>query len=202
MWGKGRQPFPFFLDFLNYFFHIFFMEDELKLELKSLRFVLNNNTDDEIIGMWKDSDIGVKDITKLLRSKKRYIIRVATDVGIKEWWVYGFNHRVEDTGEIMYKATSTYVQQPSQIHTITFTVTDKECYIWIMTWIRLYSESITGRMGYAPPPNKDIEISCYDAAGVEIEKYMASQCNPLGFNDDDEAPSTLELRPRSFVKIF
>ena len=42
----------------------------------------------------------------------------------------------------------------------------------LMEWVRLHSESVTGRQGYAAGYKKDIELELLDPTGVVIEKWI------------------------------
>jgi hypothetical protein len=41
-----------------------------------------------------------------------------------------------------------------------------------MEWVRLHSESVTGRQGYAAGYKKDVELELLDPTGVVIEKWI------------------------------
>jgi hypothetical protein len=41
----------------------------------------------------------------------------------------------------------------------------------LMEWVRLSTESLTGRMGYASGYQKDLFLSTLDPTGIEVEKF-------------------------------
>ena len=55
----------------------------------------------------------------------------------------------------------------------------------IMEWVRLQSESVTGRQGYAAGYKKDVEIEMLDPTGVVVEKWQLqwTMLTNVGFGD-------------------
>jgi hypothetical protein len=69
-----------------------------------------------------------------------------------------------------------------------------------MEWIRLCSESVTGRQGYAAGYKRDLELEMLDPTGVCVQKWVLknawiSTCNfgSLDYGDDALADITANL---------
>ena len=62
-----------------------------------------------------------------------------------------------------------------------------------MEWVRLHSESVTGRQGYAAGYKKDIELELLDPTGVVIEKWIlqGTMLTNVGFGDLDYSSSDI-----------
>ena len=70
-----------------------------------------------------------------------------------------------------------------------------------MEWIRLHSESVTGRQGYAAGYKRDIELEMLDPTGVVVQKWIlkntmctSADFGSLGYDQDDLANITITLR--------
>jgi hypothetical protein len=70
-----------------------------------------------------------------------------------------------------------------------------------MEWIRLHSESVTGRQGYAAGYKRDVELEMLDPNGVVVSKWilkntMCTDANfgSLSYDTDDLADITITLR--------
>jgi len=79
----------------------------------------------------------------------------------------------------------------------------------IMEWVRLQSESITGRQGYAAGYKKDVMLEMLDPTGVVIEKWklegtMLTNVNfgDLAFDDDAIADITADMRFDRAILLF
>lgn len=57
----------------------------------------------------------------------------------------------------------------------------------VMEWVRLESESLTGRQGYAAGYKKDIILKSLDPTGIEVEKWTLEQCmiTSVDFGNND-----------------
>ena len=78
-----------------------------------------------------------------------------------------------------------------------------------MEWVRLHSESITGRHGYAAGYKKDVEVEMLDPTGVVVEKWLlqGTMLTNVGFGDlsmDDDgiAEVTTDLRFDRAILLF
>lgn len=72
----------------------------------------------------------------------------------------------------------------------------------VMEWVRLHSESLTGRQGYAFGYKKDLQLISADPVGVGVEKWTMYQCQitdvDFGGNDygkDDLQKVKLTIQP-------
>ena len=63
----------------------------------------------------------------------------------------------------------------------------------LMEWVRLHSESVTGRQGYAAGYKKDVEIELLDPTGVVIEKWIlqGTMLGNVGFGGLDYSSSEI-----------
>jgi hypothetical protein len=50
----------------------------------------------------------------------------------------------------------------------------------LMEWVRLHSESLTGRQGYAAGYKKDLVLVAADPVGFTVEKWVMYQCQIIG----------------------
>ena len=78
-----------------------------------------------------------------------------------------------------------------------------------MEWIRLHSESVTGRQGYAAGYKKDVELEMLDPTGVVIEKWilqgtMVTSANfgDLDYSSSDIADISCTLRFDRAISVF
>ena len=78
-----------------------------------------------------------------------------------------------------------------------------------MEWVRLHSESVTGRQGYAAGYKKNIEVEMLDPSGVVIEKWelQGTMLTKVNFGDldmsaDDVMEVTATLRFDRAILIF
>ena len=79
----------------------------------------------------------------------------------------------------------------------------------IMEWVRLHSESITGRQGYAAGYKRPVELEMLDPTGVVVEKWLldGTMLTNVGFGDlsmDDDAIAdiTATLRFDRAILLF
>ena len=84
----------------------------------------------------------------------RFLMRFPSDLGIQEMWVASTSRpTINMTGtEIPFLNTSTWVVGRYTWDTLTVTLRDPigpSATQAIMEWVRLHSESVTGRQGYA-----------------------------------------------------
>ena len=71
----------------------------------------------------------------------------------------------------------------------------------VMEWVRLHSESVTGRQGYAAGYKRDVELEMLDPTGVVVSKWIlkntmctAADFGDLDYSQDDLATISLTLR--------
>ena len=72
----------------------------------------------------------------------------------------------------------------------------------VMEWVRLHSESLTGRQGYAAGYKKNIVLKATDPTGIEVEKWTLVECMITGVDfgnfdmgSDEVRMITLTIQP-------
>ena len=148
------------------------------------------------------------------KKKNRFIFRFPTPLGIQEWFVSTGarpTYTSEET-EIQFLNTSTFVVGRFNWETIDVTFRDPigpSAAQALMEWIRLHSESVTGRQGYAAGYKKDVELELLDPTGVVIEKWilqgtMVTSANfgDLDYSSSDIADISCTLRFDRAIHVF
>ena len=84
--------------------------------------------------------------------KNRFLIRFPSDLGVQEWWVESASRPTITQGEteIQFLNTSSWVVGRYTWDTINITLRDPigpSASQAVMEWVRLHSESVTGRQG-------------------------------------------------------
>ena len=131
--------------------------------------------------------------------KNRFLIRFPSDIGISEWMLQSASRPSinQNSVEIPFINTSTYVVGRYTWDTIQCTLRDPiapSASQAVMEWIRLVSESVTGRQGYAAGYKRDCELEMLDPTGV-LKNAWPSVTNfgSLAYNDDSLADITMTL---------
>lgn len=137
--------------------------------------------------------------------KNRWVMRFPSDLGIAEWMLVSANRPsiTQGSTEIQFLNTSTFVAGRYTWDTIQVTFRDAiapSASQALMEWIRLCSESVTGRQGYAAGYKRDLELEMLDPTGVCVQKWILknawiSTCNfgSLQYSDDALADITATL---------
>ena len=138
--------------------------------------------------------------------KNRWILRFPADLGIQEWWLQGASRPkiTQKETEIPFLNTSTYVVGRYNWETIQVTLRDPigpSASQAVMEWIRLHSESVSGRQGYAAGYKRDVELEMLDPTGVVVQKWIlkntmctVANFGELDYNSDDLANIQITLR--------
>ena len=146
--------------------------------------------------------------------KNRFILRFPDELGIQEWWVSTTSRPkyTSDEVEIPFLNTSTYVIGRFRWDSISVTFRDPigpSATQALMEWVRLHSESVTGRQGYAAGYKKDVELEMLDPTGVVIEKWilqgtMVTSANfgDLDYSSSDIADISATLRFDRAISVF
>ena len=146
--------------------------------------------------------------------KNRFILRFPDELGIQEWWVSTTSRPkyTSDEVEIPFLNTSTYVIGRFRWDSISVTFRDPigpSATQALMEWVRLHSESVTGRQGYAAGYKKDVELEMLDPTGVVIEKWilqgtMVTSANfgDLDYSSSDIADISTTLRFDRAISVF
>jgi hypothetical protein len=146
--------------------------------------------------------------------KNRFLFRFPSDLGIQEWWVStgGRPNIEQDVTEIPFINTSTYVVGRYKWQTIQVTLRDPigpSASQAVMEWLRLHSESVTGRQGYAAGYMRDIELEMLDPTGVSVSKWILKNCliktvnfGELDYNSSDLATIQITLQPQYCILAY
>ena len=105
--------------------------------------------------------------------KNRWLLRFPADLGIQEWWCQSAKRpSIKQEGKaIPFLNTETYVVGRYTWDEIQVTLRDPigpSASQAVMEWVRLHSESVTGRQGYAAGYKRDVELEMLDPTGVVV----------------------------------
>lgn len=144
----------------------------------------------------------------------RWLLRFPSDLGIQEWWLQSASRPsiTQNDVEIPFLNTSTWVVGRFIWEAISVTFRDPigpSASQALMEWVRLQSESITGRQGYAAGYKKDVELEMLDPSGVVIEKWVLQDTmltnvsfGDLSMEDDSLAQINADLRFDRAILVF
>jgi hypothetical protein len=148
------------------------------------------------------------------KKQNRFILRFPSPLGIQEWYVKSASrpkYTAQET-EIQFLNTSTFVTGRFNWETISVTFRDPigpSATQALMEWVRLHSESVTGRQGYAAGYKKDVELEMLDPTGVIVEKWILQgtmlndvDFGSLAYDSNDIAEITATLRFDRAVSVF
>ena len=130
--------------------------------------------------------------------QNRFLLRFPADLGIQEWWVTKASRpsiKMDET-EIPFLNTSTFVVGRYKWDTMQVSLRDPigpSATQAVMEWVRLHSESVTGRQGYAAGYKRDVEIEMLDPTGVVVSKWILknTMINDANFGSLDYSSSEL-----------
>lgn len=146
--------------------------------------------------------------------KNRFLVRFPSDLGIQEWWVSNAARPSINNNavEIPFLNTSTWVVGRYTWDEISITLRDPigpSASQAVMEWVRLESESVTGRQGYAVSYKRDLVLEMLDPTGTAISQWVIKNAFPttVNFGDlsyDDDALATIDitLRPDYCILSF
>ena len=146
--------------------------------------------------------------------KNRFLFRFPSDLGIQEWTVEsGARPQIEQHAtEIQFMNSSMWVLGRYTWQTMQITFRDPigpSTSQALMEWVRLCSESVTGRQGYAAGYKRDVELEMLDPTGVVVQKWILKGCFPsnvnfgdLSYSQDDLATITCTIRPDYCILCF
>ena len=148
------------------------------------------------------------------KRQNRFILRFPSNLGINEWFVESTARphiRIGST-EIQFLNTSTFVAGRFNWEPIPVTFRDPigpSASQALMEWVRLHSESVTGRQGYAAGYKKDVELEMLDPTGVVVQKWILQSCQlndvdfgGLDYSSSDLADITCTLRFDRAINVF
>lgn len=146
--------------------------------------------------------------------KNRFLLRFPSDLGIQEWWVSNAARpqiTMNET-EIQFLNTSTWVVGRYVWEQISITLRDPigpSASQAVMEWVRLASESSTGRQGYAAAYKRDLVLEMLDPTGTAVSQWIIKNAMPVTVNFgelamDDDGLATIEmtLRPDYCILSF
>lgn len=137
--------------------------------------------------------------------KNRWLMRFPSDLGISEWMLASASRPSikQQSTEIQFLNTSRFVAGRYTWEPINVTFRDPigpSASQALMEWVRLCSESVTGRQGYAMGYKRDIELEMLDPTGVCVQKWILkgawiSNCNfnNLDYSQDGIADITAQI---------
>ena len=138
--------------------------------------------------------------------QNRWLMRFPSDLGICEWMLASASRPSIKQGstEIQFLNTSTWVAGRYTWDTIQVKFRDPiapSASQALMEWIRLCSESVTGRQGFASGYKRDLELEMLDPTGVCVQKWILknawiSNCN---FDSLDYSQDGLTTITATFV---
>jgi hypothetical protein len=146
--------------------------------------------------------------------KNRWLMRFPAELGIQQWWLQSASRPSIEQAEveIPFLNTSVWVLGRFTWQPIDVVFRDAigpSTSQAIMEWVRLGSESVTGRQGYAAGYKKDIELEMLDPTGVVVQKWQlqGTMLTNVGFgdldmSDDGIADITATLRFDRAILIF
>jgi len=111
------------------------------------------------------------------KRENRFILRFPDELGINEWFVETAARPKLTIGttKIDFLNTSTYVAGRFEWNTISVKFRDPigpSAAQALMEWVRLCTETVTGRMGYAAGYKKPVYLEMLDPTGVAVEKWF------------------------------
>ena len=146
--------------------------------------------------------------------KNRFLLRFPSDLGIQEWWVSSASRPTitQQETEIPFLNTSTYVVGKYTWDPINVTLRDPigpSASQAIMEWVRLHSESVTGRQGYAAGYKRDLILEMLDPTGTAVSLWVLKNCmvvsasfDELSYDDDGLSSITLQIRPQYCILAY
>lgn len=137
----------------------------------------------------------------------RFLLRFPSDLGIQEMWVASTSRptiTMEET-EIQFLNTSTWVVGRYVWEQLTVTLRDPigpSASQAIMEWVRLHSESVTGRQGYALAYKRDLVLQMLDPTGTAVSQWIIKNAmivsasgGDLSYDDSELSTWTITVRP-------
>ena len=146
--------------------------------------------------------------------KNRFLLRFPSDLSIQEWWVQtAARPSIDQTvTEIPFLNTSNYVLGKYKWQTINITLIDPigpSASQAVMEWVRLHSESVSGRQGYAAAYKRDLYLEMLDPTGTVVSQWILKSCmlgnvqfGDLTYGDDSLVNITLTIQPQYCILSF
>jgi len=146
--------------------------------------------------------------------KNRFLLRFPSDLGIQEWWVASASRPTITQGEteIPFLNTSSWVVGRylwEQINVVLRDPIGPSASQAVMEWVRLHSESATGRQGYAAGYKRDLILEMLDPTGASISMWILKSCmvvsssfDDLDYSDDGLATISISIRPQYCILAY
>lgn len=146
--------------------------------------------------------------------KNRFVFRFPSDLGIMTWTVESGSRPslTQNATEIQFLNTSTWVLGRYTWGEIQLSFRDPispSASQAIMEWVRLGTETATGRQGYAAGYKRDVELDMLDPNGAVVQKWILvgtflTQVNfgDLSYSDDGLANISATLRPDYCILVM
>lgn len=146
--------------------------------------------------------------------KNRFVFSFPADTGIQSWWVStsSLPSINQNATELQFINTSTWVLGRYTWDEITITFRQfigPSTNQALMEWVRLESESVTGRQGYAAAYKRNISILMLDPTGVAVQKWVLVNAFPttvnfgdLGYDGDDVATTEVTIKYDFAILVF
>jgi len=138
--------------------------------------------------------------------KNRFMLRFPADLGIQEWTLSSAKRPSinQAATEIQFLNTSTWVLGRYTWDDIQVVFRDPigpSTSQAVMEWVRLGTESVSGRQGYAAGYKRDVELEMLDPNGVVAQKWILKNVfatvvdfGDLSMSDDSLAEVTVTLK--------
>ena len=148
------------------------------------------------------------------KRQNRFILRFPSSLGINEWFVESTSRPSikMDPVEIQFLNTSTFVSGRFTWNTINVKFRDPigpSATQALMEWVRLHSESVTGRSGYAAGYKKDVDLELLDPTGVVIERWILQGClltnvnfGALGYSNNNLVDIDATMQPDRCILVY
>ena len=139
--------------------------------------------------------------------KNRFVFRFPSDLGIQSWTVESGKRPSlnQNATEIQFLNTSTWVLGRYTWQEMQLTFRDPigpSTSQALMEWVRLGSESVTGRQGYAVAYKRDLILEMCDPTGTSISQWIIKEAmitsakfSELDYSGDDLATIDLTIKP-------
>lgn len=133
------------------------------------------------------------------KRENRFFAEFPSELGIEIWKIQEFKAPTYTANvvEIPYFNTQDYVLGKYKWEEMDITLIDTigpSTTQQVMEWVRLHSESLTGRQGYAAGYKKDIILKATDPTGIEVEKWTLEKCMITGVDFGNFSMGSDEVR--------
>lgn len=146
--------------------------------------------------------------------QNRFLFSFPSDTGIQSWWVStaSLPSIQQKEIEIPFMNTSTWVlgrytwdQIVVKLKSLIGPSTNQA----VMEWVRLGSESVTGRQGYAVGYKRNVTIQMLDPTGVAVQKWVlinafitTANFGTLDYNSDGLAEADITLKYDYAIMVY